>query len=63
MLTLLSMLSGVSDCVLFLVPVQVLTFKNSCTEMHGEFQFLVAKQKRVTHLRDLSEDLAPSLHF
>lgn len=44
MLTLLGTLAeSTPDCMLFLVPVQVLIFKNSCTETHDEFCFLAAK--------------------
>lgn len=44
MLTLLGTLAeSVSDCVLFLVPNQVLILKNSSTKTHDEFHFLAAK--------------------
>lgn len=63
MLTLLGTLTeSISDCMLFLVPVQVLIFKDSCTETHDEFHFL-AKQKCMTYLRALGKNLVTSLHF
>lgn len=41
MLTFLGTLTeSISHCMLLLVPVQILTFKNSCTETHYEFYFL-----------------------
>lgn len=49
--------------MLFLVPVQVLIFRNPFTETHDEFRFLAAKQKCITRLRDLDEDLATWLRF
>lgn len=48
--------------MLFLVPVQLLIFKNPGTEMNSDFQSLAVKWMCITHMRDLGEDLDTCLH-